>query len=95
MATHVRRPAPCFCILLIYGCLLPAHPLPPAGSSILIRSYTWPELRSSLPWLIGSLGTVALDAAIFVQWRTLGHGGGGGPKDHPSDEESPLLDPDV
>jgi uncharacterized protein with PQ loop repeat len=66
------------------------------GSSILIRSYTWPELRSSLPWLIGSLGTVALDGAIFVQWRSLGHGcGGGAPKDHPSDEESPLLEPDV
>lgn len=69
-------------------------PAPAPGSSILIRSYTWDELRSSLPWLIGSLGTVALDAAIFVQWRTLG-GGSGGAKDHPSDEESPLLDPGV
>ena len=71
------------------------EPPPPAaaGSSILIRSYTWPELRSSLPWLIGSLGTVALDCAIFVQWRVLGHAGA--PKEHPSDEESPLLDPGV
>lgn len=60
------------------------------GSSILIRSYTWPELRSSLPWLIGSLGTVALDLAIYLQWRLLGqplH------KQHPSDEDEPLLPP--
>lgn len=86
------------CILAPPQALLPAAALPcPAGSSILIRSYTWTELRSSLPWLIGSLGTVALDGAIFVQWRTLGHGSGSSaaPKDHPSDEESPLLDPGV
>lgn len=60
------------------------------GASILIRSYTWAELRSSLPWLIGSLGTVALDVAIYVQSRALG-GGGGEPKHHPSDEDEPLL----
>lgn len=66
------------------------------GASILIRSYTWAELRSSLPWLIGSLGTVALDLAIFAQACALGRGGRGRgePKHHPSDEDEPLLPPE-
>lgn len=61
------------------------------GASILIRSYTWAELRSSLPWLIGSLGTVALDLTIFAQWRTLGRGAAQPPKERHSDEDEPLL----
>lgn len=58
------------------------------GASILIRSYTWPELRSSLPWLIGSLGTVALDLTIWAQSRWLA---ASARKHHPSDEDEPLL----
>ncbi|KAI3435496.1 hypothetical protein D9Q98_001562 [Chlorella vulgaris] len=60
------------------------------GSSILIRSTRWADLRSSLPWLIGSLGTVALDAVIVAQGRRYG-GGGEAHKHHPSDEDEPLL----
>jgi hypothetical protein len=57
------------------------------GASILLRSATWPQLRSSLPWLIGSLGTVCLDLTIAVQARWLGTAA----KHHPSDEDEPLL----
>jgi uncharacterized protein with PQ loop repeat len=60
------------------------------GCSILIRSTCWADLRSSLPWLIGSLGTVALDAVIVAQGRRYG-GGGEAHKHHPSDEDEPLL----
>ena len=72
----------------MFLCAIAANSL--YGASILIRSYTWPELRSSLPWLIGSLGTVALDAAIFLQWRLLRRRA---EKHHPSDEDEPLLPP--
>lgn len=58
------------------------------GASILLRTYTWAQLASSLPWLIGSLGTVALDATIFLQSRLLGDGGA---KKRESDEEESLL----
>ncbi|RMZ55178.1 hypothetical protein APUTEX25_005456 [Auxenochlorella protothecoides] len=37
------------------------------GASILVRAHDWPEVRGALPWLIGSLGTVALDVAILLQ----------------------------
>ena len=40
-----------------------------AGAGILLRSYSGAELLGSAPWLLGSLGTVALDMAIFVQVR--------------------------
>ena len=38
-------------------------------AGILLRSYSAAELLGSAPWLLGSLGTVALDMAIFVQVR--------------------------
>lgn len=57
------------------------------GASILIRSTTWAELRSSLPWLIGSLGTVFLDLTIYGQSRAFASA----QKHHPSDEDEPLL----
>lgn len=71
----------------MFGCAIAANSL--YGASILLRSASWAELRSSLPWLVGSLGTVALDLGIFVQSRVLG----GAPKHHPSDEDEPLLQP--
>ena len=41
------------------------------GGSILVRSRSQEELASSLPWLIGSLGTVVLDAIIIFQAAVL------------------------
>ena len=37
------------------------------GISVILRSPTWEYFMSSLPWLIGSLGTVFLDAIILTQ----------------------------
>lgn len=39
------------------------------GSSILVRTYSSKQLLDSLPWILGSLGTVALDFAILYQAR--------------------------
>lgn len=39
------------------------------GSSILIRTYSSKQLLDSLPWILGSLGTVALDLTILYQAR--------------------------
>lgn len=71
----------------MFMCAIAANSL--YGASILIRSATWPELRSSLPWLIGSLGTVALDVTIFAQARLFG--AAAAQKQHPSDEDEPLI----
>eukprot|EP00890_Picochlorum_soloecismus_P000010 jgi/Picsp_1/1009/NSC_04493-R1_vacuolar membrane pq loop repeat protein len=62
------------------------------GASVILRSRSGAEFVSSLPWLIGSLGTVALDFAILLQtlvfFNTKGEAGvrGGGDQ-----LESPLL----
>ena len=37
------------------------------GLGILIRAYNWDVVRSSAPWILGSLGTVSLDLVIFTQ----------------------------
>lgn len=37
------------------------------GLGILIRTYSWDELRDSFPWLLGSLGVVILDVLISLQ----------------------------
>ncbi len=37
------------------------------GGAIIIRSYTHADYMASLPWLVGSLGTVCLDVTIFMQ----------------------------
>ena len=37
------------------------------GVGILIRTYHTSQLWNSLPWLIGSLGTVSLDVIILSQ----------------------------
>lgn len=57
------------------------------GASILVRAYSREEVVSSLPWLIGSLGTVALDIFILCQAAAFGKPGeeGKAPK-------SPLAD---
>lgn len=39
------------------------------GASILAHSVEKEYLATNLPWLIGSLGTMAEDAIIFVQFR--------------------------
>lgn len=61
------------------------------GASVLLRSRTREETLSSLPWVLGSLGTVVLDLVILAQTGFMGRrwkrGGGGG-----TDEEEPLLE---
>lgn len=43
------------------------------GVSVILRSSTKEEFMSSLPWLIGSLGTVSLDFVILMQsWNSMG-----------------------
>ena len=42
------------------------------GAGILIRCPDWPTFWSSLPWLLGSLGTVGLDLTIYAQYRHYG-----------------------
>ncbi len=44
------------------------------GASILCHSVERDYLNTNLPWLIGSLGTMAEDAIIFVQFRIYGSG---------------------
>jgi len=39
------------------------------GASILCHSLERDYVMLNLPWLIGSLGTIAEDAIIFVQFR--------------------------
>lgn len=39
------------------------------GASILSHSLEKDYLNTNLPWLIGSLGTMAEDAIIFIQFR--------------------------
>ena len=37
------------------------------GGGIIIRTYDWETFWNSLPWLLGSLGTVGLDVTIYLQ----------------------------
>lgn len=37
------------------------------GTSIILRTFTWVELKEQLPWIIGSLGTISLDMVILWQ----------------------------
>ncbi|KAK9792702.1 hypothetical protein WJX73_007317 [Symbiochloris irregularis] len=39
------------------------------GLGIIVRAYSWGVLLDSAPWILGSLGTVGLDAVIFFQWK--------------------------
>lgn len=58
------------------------------GGSLLLRSRSRQEMLSSLPWLIGSLGTVALDVIIIAQSVVFARVGSDKPN---SDEEEVLL----
>lgn len=51
------------------------------AGSVMLRTDNFTQLAEAAPWLVGSLGTVALDATIFSQARWLGSG--------PADEEVP------
>lgn len=51
--------------LAMFGCAIAANVT--YGSGILLRTYTWADLRASTPWILGSLGTVSLDVVIFCQ----------------------------
>jgi hypothetical protein len=71
------------------------------GAAILLRARAPASLAASAPWLLGSLGTVALDAAILGQARLYGArrkrragsggGGGAGSGDDEAGEEASLL----
>ncbi len=54
--------------LAMFGCAICANIT--YGLGILLRTYSWHYLRASLPWILGSLGTVALDLCIFCQARS-------------------------
>jgi len=49
----------------MFACAIAANCL--YGGGILLRAYTWRDLVTSAPWLLGSLGTVILDFVIFSQ----------------------------
>lgn len=55
--------------LAMFACAITANCC--YGLGILIRTHSWAELMVSLPWVLGSLGTVALDVTIFMQVRFL------------------------
>ncbi len=55
--------------LAMFGCAIAANVT--YGLGILLRTYSWHYLRASLPWILGSLGTVALDVCIFCQVTAL------------------------
>ena len=67
----------------MFLCAITANCL--SGSALLLRSRGWNEVLDSLPWLLGSLGTVFLDVVILAQTY------GRGEKKHGSDEEEPLI----
>merc|ERR1739848_96444 len=41
--------------------------------SVFLRSVEWDFLYDSLPWLIGSIGTLCFDFTIFVQYHLWKH----------------------
>ena len=51
--------------LAMFACAITANLC--YGLGILIRAYSWQMVRSSAPWILGSLGTVSLDLVIFTQ----------------------------
>lgn len=51
--------------LSMFFCAITANLL--YGSAVILRAHSWAAILSSLPWLIGSLGTVSLDAIILYQ----------------------------
>lgn len=51
--------------LAMFACAITANVC--YGLGILIRAYSWAVVRSSAPWILGSLGTVSLDLVIFTQ----------------------------
>ena len=51
--------------LAMFACAITANVCYALG--ILIRAYSWQAVRSSAPWILGSLGTVSLDLIIFTQ----------------------------
>jgi uncharacterized protein with PQ loop repeat len=62
------------------------------GASVILRSRSGAEFVSSLPWLIGSLGTVALDFVILLQTLVFFNPKGDAVVRSGGDElESPLL----
>ena len=53
--------------LSMFACTIVANLL--YGVSILLRATCWADISLSAPWLLGSLGTVGMDIAIFLQVR--------------------------
>ena len=42
------------------------------GTGILLRTFTWEELKEQAPWIIGTLGTISLDMVILWQSQVYG-----------------------
>ncbi len=51
--------------IAMFVCAITANIL--YGAGILFRAYSWADIISSAPWLLGSLGTVFLDVIIYSQ----------------------------
>jgi uncharacterized membrane protein len=49
----------------MFGCAIAANVT--YGAGVLFRTYKFSQLVDSAPWILGSLGTVALDILIFMQ----------------------------
>lgn len=62
------------------------------GIAIILRASTWRLLLNSVPWLLGSLGTVALDSTILLQSRWYGKDGDDSEDDGEEEEEQGSSD---
>ncbi|GBG26009.1 Lysosomal amino acid transporter 1-like [Hondaea fermentalgiana] len=54
------------------------------GMGVLLRDSSWKSIHKALPWLVGSLGTLALDFFILIQFWCY--------SDHPTDEDEAMAE---
>lgn len=75
--------------LAMFACAITANLC--YGLGILIRAYSWQMVRSSAPWILGSLGTVSLDLVIFTQGIVFASKKRAVDADMPSEDSQPLF----
>lgn len=75
--------------LAMFACAITANICYALG--ILIRAYSWQVVRSSAPWILGSLGTVSLDLIIFTQGFVFASKQRTAENELPSEESQPLF----
>ncbi|DBA67374.1 hypothetical protein WJX79_009569 [Trebouxia sp. C0005] len=75
--------------LAMFACAITANVC--YGLGILIRAYSWDVVRSSAPWILGSLGTVSLDIVIFTQGVMFASKKRSAEVDVPPEESQPLF----